>query len=110
MSQTKKTDLILRNARLIDGTGASSQYGDLAILDDRLQAVGELGDVQAGRELDVAGKAVCPGFVDTHTTNPKDPLRQSLRHLSVSCKGIEVLSLFLSQFHVFEIKSFQLID
>ena len=36
MSQTKKTDLILRNARLIDGTGASSQYGDLAILDDRL--------------------------------------------------------------------------
>ena len=67
MSQTKKTDLILRNARLIDGTGASSQYGDLAILDDRLQAVGELGDLQAGRELDVAGKAVCPGFVDTHT-------------------------------------------
>ena len=67
MSQTKKTDLILRNARLIDGTGASSQYGDLAILDDRLLAVGELGDLQAGRELDVAGKAVCPGFVDTHT-------------------------------------------
>jgi hypothetical protein len=29
MSQTKKTDLILRNARLIDGTGASSQYGIL---------------------------------------------------------------------------------
>ena len=67
MPETQKTDLILRNARLIDGTGASSQYGDLAILDDRLQAVGELGDLQAGRELDVAGKAVCPGFVDTHT-------------------------------------------
>ena len=50
------------------------------------------------------------GFVNTHTTNPKDPLRQSLWHLSVPCKGIEVLSLFLSQFHVFEIKSFQLID
>ena len=54
MSQTKKADLILRNARLIDGTGASSQYGDLAILDDRLLEVGELGDLQAGRELDVA--------------------------------------------------------
>jgi len=45
MSQTKKADLILRNARLIDGTGASSQYGDLAILDDRLLEVGELGDL-----------------------------------------------------------------
>ena len=50
------------------------------------------------------------GFVNTHTTNPKDHLRQSLWHLSVSCKGIEVLSLFFGQFHVFEIKSFQLID
>ena len=50
------------------------------------------------------------GFVNTHTTNPKDPLRQSLWHLSVPCKSIEVLSLFFSQFHVFEIKSFQLID
>ena len=67
MPETQKTDLILRNARLIDGTGASSQYGDLAILDDRLQAVGELGDLQAVRELDIGGKAVCPGFVDTHT-------------------------------------------
>ena len=50
------------------------------------------------------------GFVNTHTTNPKDPLRQSLRHQSVSCKGIEVLPLFFGQFHVFEVKSFQLVD
>ena len=67
MPETQKTDLILRNARLIDGTGAPSQYGDVAIRDDSLLAVGELGDLQAGRELDVAGKVVCPGFVDTHT-------------------------------------------
>jgi len=67
MPETQKTDLILRNARLIDGTGAPSQYGDVAILNDRLLVVGELEDLQAGRELDVAGKAVCPGFVDTHT-------------------------------------------
>ena len=67
MSETQKTDLILRNARLIDGTGAPSQYGDMAIRDDRLLEVGELGDLQAVRELDVGGKVVCPGFVDTHT-------------------------------------------
>ena len=67
MSEIQKTDLILRNARLIDGAGASSQYGDVAIQDDRLLAVGELKDLQAVRELDVEGKVVCPGFVDTHT-------------------------------------------
>ena len=67
MSETQKTDLILRNARLIDGTGAPSQFGDVAIRDDRLLALGELGDLQAVRELDVGGKVVCPGFVDTHT-------------------------------------------
>ena len=84
MSQTKKTDLILRNARLIDGTGASSQYGDLAILDDRLLAVGELGDLQAGRELDVAGKAVCPGFVDTHTHDDRVLLSDPKMNCKVS--------------------------
>ena len=67
MSETQKTDLILRNARLIDGTGASSQYGDVAIRDDRMIALGELKDLQAVLELDVGGKVVCPGFVDTHT-------------------------------------------
>ena len=67
MPQTQKADLILRNARLIDGTGSPSQFGDVAIRDDRLLAVGELGDIQAVRELDVGGKVVCPGFVDTHT-------------------------------------------
>jgi len=84
MPETQKTDLILRNARLIDGTGASSQYGDLAILDDRLQAVGELGDLQAGRELDVAGKAVCPGFVDTHTHDDRVLLSDPKMNYKVS--------------------------
>jgi len=63
MSQTKKVDLILRNARIIDGTGGPSQYGDVAIQDDRLLAVGETGNIQASRELDVGGKVVCPGPV-----------------------------------------------
>ena len=52
MPETQKTDLILRNARLIDGTGAPSQYGDVAILNDRLLVVGELEDLQAVREVE----------------------------------------------------------
>ena len=68
MSQTQNADFVLRNARIIDGTGGPSQYGDVAIQDDRLLAVGETGNFQANRELDVGGKVVCPGFVDSHLT------------------------------------------
>ena len=53
MSQTQNADLILRNARIIDGTGGPSQYGDVAIQDDRLLAVGETVNIQSSRELDV---------------------------------------------------------
>ena len=60
LSQTKKGELILRNARIIDGTGEPSQYGDVAIQDDRLLAVGETGNIQSSRELHVGGKLVCP--------------------------------------------------
>ena len=82
LSQTKKVDLILRNARIIDGTGEPSQYGDVAIQNDRLLAVGETGNIQASRELDVGGKVVCPGFVDGHTHDD----RLLLSDPNMSCK------------------------
>ncbi|MED5571578.1 MAG: amidohydrolase family protein, partial [SAR324 cluster bacterium] len=82
MSQTQNADLILRNARIIDGTGGPSQHGDLAIRDDRLLAVGEIRDIQASRELNVGGKAICPGFVDTHTHDD----RLLLSEPQMSCK------------------------
>ena len=82
MTNNKPADLILRNARLIDGTGAPSRHGDVAIRDDRLLAVGEMGDLPASREFDVAGKVVCPGFVDTHTHDD----RVLLSDPKMSCK------------------------
>ena len=82
MSQTKTVDLILSNARIIDGTGEHSQYGNVAIQDDRQLAVGETGNIQASRELDVGGKVVCPGFVDSHTHDD----RLLLSDPNMSCK------------------------
>lgn len=82
MPHAQHADLILRNARLIDGTGAPSQHGDVAIRDDRLLAIGEVGDLTASREVDVGGKAVCPGFVDTHTHDD----RVLLSDPQMSCK------------------------
>ncbi|MEH6634567.1 MAG: D-aminoacylase [Halioglobus sp.] len=59
-------DLVIRNGKLVDGTGADSYTGDIAIDGDRISAVGTVS--QAGRqEIDAGGKIVAPGFVDIHT-------------------------------------------
>ena len=59
-------DVLIKNGRIIDGTGAPAATGDLGIRDGRITAVGEVGE--AAREtLDAEGCAVTPGFVDVHT-------------------------------------------
>lgn len=60
-------DLILRDAQIVDGTGAPSRQGDLAIRGDRIVALGADVDGPANREIDLGGKAVSPGFIDAHT-------------------------------------------
>lgn len=59
-------DLILRGARLLDGTGGPSLIGDLAVVADRIAAIGELGEWHAGVEIDAEGLALAPGFIDSH--------------------------------------------
>lgn len=59
-------DLVIRNGNLIDGTGAEPVRCDLAIDGDTITAVG-LVSATGRREVDAAGHAVTPGFVDIHT-------------------------------------------
>jgi N-acyl-D-aspartate/D-glutamate deacylase len=59
-------DLVLRNARIVDGTGAAEFTGDVAISGDRIAAVGKV-EGRGARELDVRGMVVAPGFIDIHT-------------------------------------------
>jgi N-acyl-D-amino-acid deacylase len=59
-------DLLIRNGRVIDGTGLPWFRADVGIAAGRIAAIGQLGDAEAKTVLDAAGKAVCPGFVDAH--------------------------------------------
>lgn len=59
-------DLVIRNARLVDGSGGPSRQGDLAIDGETIVAVGEV-DGKGRREIDADGAVVTPGFVDIHT-------------------------------------------
>ncbi|MBI3516386.1 MAG: D-aminoacylase [Proteobacteria bacterium] len=63
-----RADLIIRNAQLIDGTGAPPVGGDLAIAGDRIVALGALpAGSSAPSEIDARGKVAAPGFIDPHT-------------------------------------------
>ncbi len=61
-------DLVIRNARIVDGSGGPADEGDVAVEGDRIVAVGAVGDVGPGAtEIDGAGRVLSPGFVDVHT-------------------------------------------
>lgn len=60
-------DIVIRNARLIDGTGSPATEGDLAVTGDRITALGNALNISAEEEIDAGGLALAPGFIDAHT-------------------------------------------
>ena len=64
---TPAYDTILQGGRVVDGTGAPTRQADVAILDGRIAAIGDLAGAAAATTLDVSGLYVAPGFIDTHS-------------------------------------------
>ncbi len=60
-------DILVRNARVYDGTGNPWFAADIGVKDARIAAVGRLASKTATRTIDAAGRAVSPGFIDVHT-------------------------------------------
>jgi N-acyl-D-amino-acid deacylase len=60
-------DIVLRNGQVIDGTGAPPRHADVAVIGDRIAAVGKIDTGAGAREIDVVGRAIAPGFIDVHT-------------------------------------------
>ena len=59
-------DLIIRGGSIVDGSGAKSYTGDIAIKSDKIVEVGEVAGT-AHQEIDARGLMVTPGWVDIHT-------------------------------------------
>jgi len=73
-------DLLITNARVVDGTGSPWFRADVAITGDEIAAIGHALPRTAARVIDAQGAVVAPGFIDTHTharrginTNPTAP-------------------------------------
>jgi N-acyl-D-amino-acid deacylase len=60
-------DLLIRNGRIVDGSGMPSYLGDVAVKDGKIVEVGSVRDREAARVIDADGLVVSPGFIDHHT-------------------------------------------
>ncbi len=60
-------DLLIRNAFIVDGSGAPRFRADVAVQGERIARVGDLQTAQARLEIDAAGLVLAPGFIDAHT-------------------------------------------
>lgn len=63
-SSPENYDVLIRNARIIDGTGDASYLGDVGIRADTIAAIGDLSKAKGNEEIDAEGMVVSPGFIN----------------------------------------------
>ncbi|HZB90718.1 MAG TPA: D-aminoacylase [Stellaceae bacterium] len=69
-------DLVLRGGTVIDGSGSPPFTADVGITAGRIAAIERLAERSGAAEIDVAGLAVAPGFIDVHTHDDRALLSQ----------------------------------
>jgi N-acyl-D-amino-acid deacylase len=63
-SNRPEYDVLIRNGVVFDGSGGAESRASLAVKGDRIAAIGPLEDARAALEIDAAGLAVAPGFIN----------------------------------------------
>jgi N-acyl-D-amino-acid deacylase len=65
-TQPEQYDLLIKNTKIVDGTGKAAFIGDIAIKGEKIVSVGKtIGD--ATTVIDGTGLVACPGFIDPHS-------------------------------------------
>ncbi len=63
----KDFDILIKNGKIVDGTGNPWFYGDIGISRDSIVGIGNLAGKTASKTIDAEGLVVSPGFIDLHT-------------------------------------------
>ena len=81
LAQDTPIDLLIRNARVVDGTGSPWFRSDVAISNGRIVEIGVGLNLAARQTIDAAGRVLAPGFIDVHTHVESSDSRDGLQRL-----------------------------
>ncbi len=84
-------DLVIRNARVIDGTGSPWYRADVGIRGDQIAAIGDLRSQRARRVIDAGDRVVTPGFIDLMGTSTLPLLTEPSAAWSRLAQGITTM-------------------
>ena len=73
-----RCETIIRNARVVDGSGAEPYPADIAIDSGRICAIGQLSEYISGQVTEAQGRVLAPGFIDVHTHDDTTVIRNPL--------------------------------
>ncbi len=74
-AQSQDCDLLITNGKIIDGTGNSWYYGNIAVKNGKIIKIGRDANLSAKKTIDAKGLIVAPGFIDVHTHLEDDEKR-----------------------------------
>lgn len=66
-AQQPAYDLLIRNGRIVDGTGSPWYRGDVAVRGDTIVRIASRIEGDAARTIDAGGLVITPGFIDLHS-------------------------------------------
>jgi N-acyl-D-amino-acid deacylase len=72
-------DVLIRNGRVMDGSGNPWRRADIGITSTRITAIGRLSTAQAKTIIDVRDRLITPGFIDVHSHAAEGLRRETLR-------------------------------
>ena len=88
-SAQQKYDLIVRDARVFDGSGNPWFIADVAVKDGRIARIGDVDGAAAARTIDARGKYLAPGFIDLHSHSDRALGDPRLNHsINMVAQGI----------------------
>lgn len=80
-------DIVIRNGMIYDGSGEAPYQGDIAMIDQKIAAVGDIGSYESDTVIDVQGMAISPGFINMLSW-AANPLLEDGRSMSGIKQGV----------------------
>ena len=92
LSADDEFELVIRNGRVVDGTGAPWYVADIGVQDGVIVRIGRLEDVRAERIIDADGLVVCPGFIDMMGQTAEPFLERPETAINLLTQGITTIN------------------